>query len=117
MVEPVTLKVNGSSTWLNDSNTKLITLYCPSTTVKSMHNCEDNTDYKIPTGKKFIILHMMWTHTSDTQLYLDFNTTADTDAGGTQIYSSTINEVGLEDHTFIEISAGNYLNHENGLAL
>ena len=51
MVEPVTLKVNGSSTWLNDSNTKLITLYCPSTTVKSMHNCEDNTDYKIPTGK------------------------------------------------------------------
>ena len=55
MVEPVTLKVNGSSTWLNDSDTKLITLYCPSTAVKSMHNCEDNTDYKVPTGKKFIM--------------------------------------------------------------
>ena len=116
MVEPVTLKVNGSSTWLNDANTKLITLYCPASSAKSMHDCTDNTDYKVPTGKKFIILHMVWTASSDADTYVDFNTTADTDAGGTQFYSTYVKSTShVVDQTYIEISAGNYINHENGV--
>ena len=115
MVEPVTLKVNGSSTWLNDADTQLITLYAPSTGAKSMHK-SDNTDYLIPAGKKFIILHMVWTASSDSNTYVDYNTTPDTDAGGTQFYTNYVKSTShVVDNVYYEISAGNYINHENGV--
>ena len=58
---------------------------------------------------------MMLTNSGDTETYVDYNTTPDTDAGGTQFYYSNVNEVGLQDHVYYEISAGNYINHENGI--
>ena len=60
MVEPIVIGI-GSNKWLKDANTKLITIRSPKDmqqySYRTFHDEEEN-EYVVPSGKKFIILQI-----------------------------------------------------------
>lgn len=82
---------------LKDSNTKLIKLKSPSTSVNtSLHDFKDNTNYQVPAGKKFTIIYIENFTPNGTPI-LSSTTVVDSATGAVTLRSSnnatTTNEI------------------------
>jgi hypothetical protein len=93
MAEPVTIGI-GANKWIKDADTKMLTLVYPSSSSSqlSLHNTETDTDYQVPSGKKFIILKIQDTvgtsrNNANHDLYK--NTVTNSVAGVNAIYRAT----------------------------
>ena len=116
MTDPVTIGSAGVR-FLKTSDAKMKMLYKISTGAKSMHD-ETNADYQVPVGKVFIGLRYMQSAGSGGEVWIDKNTTADTDSGGTRMFychygSDQTNHFDV----WLEFPAGNYVNSESGYGI
>jgi len=128
MTEPVTIGY-GANKWVKDANTKMKSLVFPSTnSVFSFHDSETGTNYQVPVGKKFIVLHIATgvgegnaAGNKSSPVY--FGTTVDSLTGATMIsnnlcaqsyqgYASGMSVGGTQAQSipiYVEVPAGNYI--------
>lgn len=89
MTEPVIIG-HGTNKWVKDSNTKLITLHFPANSGTLSYHDDDNVDYQVPVGKKFVILEITCSGNSPSSgtRGIIVSKSGTTDVAGTEIYRS-----------------------------
>jgi type 1 fimbria pilin len=125
MTEPVTVGI-GATKWVKDSNTKMITLHASTEAGTGSFHDDSDTDYQVPSGKKFIILEVSCsaTYAGDGQRSVQIQKSSTTDTAGTVVLKnigtsykyqsssySSMSEHQLVPNiqTYIEIPAGNFI--------
>lgn len=114
MTDPVTIGFSQNK-WIKDSDTKALSMSTdPDQGTSSFRNMIDNSDYEVPTGKKFVILKIGITFGYNTARRFEiWISTSANSASGTQILYAK-NEAQISEwETYVEISAGKFINYYN----
>ncbi len=114
MAEPVVIGY-GQNKWVNDANTKAMGLFAYSLSSIEALKDDNNNDYQVPAGKKFIVLRIDVIPRDDSSGVI---LTQDSSAGvsGTRFYGYNDNGGGSTPTTpvsidyYATIDAGNYIN-------
>ncbi len=116
MAEPVVIGY-GQNKWVNDATSKAMGLFAYNlSSIESMHD-DNNANYQVPVGKKFIVLSITVHPKESTAglggVLLAQHNVADA-AGGTRFYgvttSTRTNSITTDMPYYATIDAGNYIN-------